>query len=138
MISIVRSPYHFRGITRPKTRKNFTMGGRTTKTILIKRSDWYKRLLLTTAVAGVMMIGMPPFIAAENLQEKSQEQEAMAVINHAISTWQNFMNDPDMSGFRAHVKGGQGVLIFPRLMKGAFVLGAEGGNGVLLVRHDRK
>ena len=107
------------------------------KTILIKRSDWYKRLLLTTAVAGVMMIGMPPFIAAENLQEKSQEQEAMAVINHAISTWQNFMNDPDMSGFRAHVKGGQGVLIFPRLMKGAFVLGAEGGNGVLLVRHDR-
>lgn len=83
------------------------------------------------------MIGMPQRTAAENLQEKSQEQEAMAIINHAIMTWQNFMQDPDMSDFRAHVKEGQGVLIVPRLMKGAFVLGAEGGNGVLLVRLDK-
>ena len=104
---------------------------------ILTRSDWSRRLLFMTAVAGVMMIGMPQFIAAEKVQEKSQEQEAMAVINHAISTWQNFMTDPDMSSFRTHVKGGQGVLIFPRLMKGAFVLGAEGGNGVLLVRNDR-
>jgi hypothetical protein len=30
----------------------------------------------------------------------------MAIINHATSTWQNFMQDLDMSGFLAHVKGG--------------------------------
>ena len=51
--------------------------------------------------------------------------------------WQNFMQDPDMSGFRTHVKGVQGVLIFPILMKGAFVFGIEGGNGVLLVRNEK-
>jgi len=105
---------------------------------ILKRSDWYRRLLFATAVVtGILMIGMPQRTAAENLQEKAQEREAMAIINHATSTWQNFMQDPDMSGFRSHVKGGQGVLIFPRLMKGAFVLGAEGGNGVLLVRNSK-
>src|SRR6185295_18925436 len=105
---------------------------------ILKKSNWYRRLLFTTAVViGILMIGMPQRTAAENLQEKAQEGEAMAIINHATSTWQNFMQDPDMSGFRTHVKGGQGVLIFPRLMKGAFVLGAEGGNGVLLVRNSK-
>ena len=105
---------------------------------ILKRSDWYSGLLFMTAVVtGAMIIGLPQWTAAENLQEKAKEQEARAIINHATSTWQNFMQDPDMSGFRAHVKGGQGVLIFPRLMKGAFVLGAEGGNGVLLVRHEK-
>jgi lipid-binding SYLF domain-containing protein len=108
---------------------------------ILRRSDWYRRLrFMTAVVTGVVMIGMAQRTAAENVQEQAQEQaqeqEAMAIINHATSTWQNFMQDPDMSGFRAHVKEGQGVLIFPRLMKGAFVLGAEGGNGVLLVRHD--
>jgi hypothetical protein len=85
--------------------------------------DLYKCLLFV----AVMMIVMPQLTAAEKVQEKSQEQEAMAIINHATSAWQNLMQDPDMAGFRAHVKGGQGVLI---------VLGAEGGNGGLLVRHD--
>jgi len=59
------------------------------------------------------------------------------LVRTAGSTWQNFMQDPDMSGFRAHVKKVQGVLIFPRLMKGAFVFGLEGGNGVLLVRDQK-
>ena len=106
--------------------------------MILRRSDWYRRLrFITAVVTGVVMIGMAQHTAAENVQEKAQEQEAMAIINHATSTWQNFMQDPDMSGFRAHVKEGQGVLIFPRLMKGAFVLGAEGGNGVLLVRNSK-
>ena len=99
--------------------------------------DLYKCLLLLAVVLMGMMIVMPQPKAAETVQEKTQEQEAMAIINHATSTWQSFMQDPDMSGFRDHINGGQGVLIFPRLMKGAFVLGAEGGNGLLLVRHDR-
>ena len=98
--------------------------------------DLYKCLLLTAVGLTGMMI-MPHQILAETVQEKLQDQEAKTIINHALSTWQNFMQDPEMSDFRAHLKEGHGVLIFPRLMKGAFVLGAEGGNGVLLVRHDR-
>src|SRR6185295_16168125 len=105
-------------------------------TISQRRSLYKCRLLMAGVLTGSMVV-MPQFTVAENVQDKALEQEAMAIINHATLTWQNFMQDPDMSGFRSHVKGGQGVLIFPRLMKGAFVLGAEGGNGVLLVRNSK-
>ncbi len=80
---------------------------------------------------------MPQRTAAENVQEKVQEQEAEALIDQATLTWHNFMQDPDLSGFRAHLKSVQGVLIFPRLMKGAFVVGMEGGNGVLFARDEK-
>src|SRR5262245_47748548 len=102
-----------------------------------KRNDWYGRLLfMTVIVMEFMMTGMPQrSAAAENVQENVYEAEG--IINQATLTWQNFMQDPDLSSFRASVKGAQGVLIFPKLMKGAFVFGIEGGNGVLLVRNEK-
>ena len=102
------------------------------------RNDWYKRpLFILAVVMGIILIGTPQRTAAENIQEKAQEQEAEAVISQATLTWHNFMRDPDLSGFRTHLKRVQGVLIFPRLMKGAFVFGMEGGSGVLLVRDEK-
>src|SRR5262245_4170507 len=110
------------------------MGGQTMETNS-KRSNWFGRLLFIPAVVmGVMLIGMPPHHGAGNTEELIQERdEPVWLINKATLTWQNFMQDPDLSGFRAHVKGVKGVLIFPKLMKGAFVFGMEGGNGVLIV-----
>lgn len=103
---------------------------------IMNRNDWSGRLLLIAAVvtAGILTV-MPQRTAAENVQENVYEAEG--IINQATLTWQNFMQDPDLSGFRTNVKGAQGVLIFPKLMKGAFVFGIEGGNGVLLVRNEK-
>jgi SH3 domain-containing YSC84-like protein 1 len=104
----------------------------------ISKRNWDKRLVCILAtVMGIILIGMPLRTAAENIQEKAQEQEAEAVINQATLTWHNFMQDPDLSGFRAHLKRVHGLLIFPRLMKGAFVFGMEGGSGVLFVRDEK-
>ena len=83
------------------------------------------------------MIGLPQRTAAETVQVRVQEQEAEAIVNQATSTWHNFMQDPDLSGFRAQLGRVKGVLIFPRLMKGAFVVGSEGGNGVLFARDEQ-
>jgi SH3 domain-containing YSC84-like protein 1 len=94
------------------------------------------QFFILAALIGVMMIGLPQRTAAENVQEKVQEQ-AEALIDQATLTWRNFMQDPDLSGFRAHLKSVQGVLIFPRLTKGAFIVGMEGGNGVLLARDEK-
>lgn len=106
-----------------------------------KRNERYQRLLvILTVVMGMITISMPQRTAAENIekvQERVQEQEAEAIISQAILAWHNFMHDPDLSGFRAHLKKVHGVLIFPRLMKGAFVVGVEGGNGVLLARDEK-
>ena len=102
-----------------------------------KRKDRDKCLFFILAtLMGVMMMGLPQRTTAENVQEKVQEQ-AEALIDQATLTWQNFMQDPDLSGFRAHLKSVQGVLILPRLTKGAFIVGMEGGNGVLLARDEK-
>jgi hypothetical protein len=84
---------------------NLTMSGRTMGTIT-KKNHWYKRLLLMAAVlTGTVLNSIPQHnAAAENAQEKVQEQEAKTIMNQAVATWQNFMQDPDLSGFRAHVK----------------------------------
>lgn len=64
-------------------------------------------------------------------------QEAETVIQQAGSTWQDFMQDPDLSGFRNHIKGVKALLIVPKLLKGAFMYGVEGGNGVLFIRDEK-
>jgi len=103
-----------------------------------RKSGCFKQLLLmTTALAGIMVIDMPPPTSAENVQENVQRQEAETIMTQATMTWQNFMQDPDLSSFRSHVKDAKGILIFPRLFKGAFLFGVEGGNGVLFVRDEK-
>lgn len=91
---------------------------------------------LLAALMGVMMIGLPQRTAAENRQETVQEQTE-ALIDQATLTWHTFMQDPELSGFRAHLKSMHGILIFSRLTKGAFLVGIEDGNGVLLARDEK-
>ena len=87
--------------------------------------------LWTVAVPMMIMItGLPQSTFGEDVKETDQ------ILNQAATTWQNFMQDPEMSGFREHVKQAKGVLIMPRLVKGAFLFGLEGGNGVLFVRDE--
>jgi lipid-binding SYLF domain-containing protein len=77
-----------------------------------------------------MVTGFPRSTSAEDVKETDQ------ILTQAATTWQNFMQDPEMSGFREHVKQAKGVLIVPGLLKGAFLFGLEGGNGVLFVRDE--
>ncbi len=47
---------------------------------------------------------------------------------------ERLMSDSNMPEFKRYLAKARGVLIFPELIKGGFILGAEGGSGVLLVR----
>lgn len=60
--------------------------------------------------------------AAEELVEKSR-----FVI-------ERFLVDEELPELKGYVKRARGLIIFPQLVKGAFVVGAEGGSGVLMVR----
>ena len=60
--------------------------------------------------------------------------EATQLVEKARLTVQSFMCDNKMGAFRDLIKKADGVLIAPELLKGAFVIGASGGNAVLLVR----
>jgi len=60
--------------------------------------------------------------------------EATQLVEKARLTVQNFMCDEKLGAFRDLIKKADGVLIAPDLLKGAFIVGASGGNAVLLVR----
>jgi SH3 domain-containing YSC84-like protein 1 len=60
--------------------------------------------------------------------------DATQALAQADATLQNFLKDPDMTSFREYAKNAKGVYIVPKLVKGAFMVGLEGGNGVLLAR----
>jgi lipid-binding SYLF domain-containing protein len=46
---------------------------------------------------------------------------------------ENFMADHNLEAFGALIKRAKAVFLVPELLKGAFILGASGGNGLLLV-----
>jgi lipid-binding SYLF domain-containing protein len=63
--------------------------------------------------------------------------DAKGLIDQAENTLKNFMNDPDMKWFGKHLQEAKGVYIVPKLTKGAFIFGVEGGNGVVLARDEK-
>lgn len=63
--------------------------------------------------------------------------EASQLVQKAAMTFQNFENAKEMSAFRDLMKKAKGVFIAPQVLKGAFIIGASGGSGVLLARDNK-
>ncbi len=61
--------------------------------------------------------------------------EQTDLLNRAATTAQHMQQDPAFERARAMLRQAKGVLIVPSLVKGGFIFGAEGGNGVLLQRN---
>jgi lipid-binding SYLF domain-containing protein len=66
-----------------------------------------------------------------------EASDAKGLVDQAETTLKNFMNDPDMKWFASHLQEAKGVYIVPKLTKGAFIFGVEGGNGVVLARDEK-
>jgi len=65
-------------------------------------------------------------------------QDARQLVDKARLTFESFMADKDLGpSVRSLVKRAKGVLIYPQLLKGAFLVGVSGGSGVMLA-HDAK
>ncbi len=86
---------------------------------------------MTMLVAGALVIGPVASAYADDKQEATQ------LVEKARLTLDSFMKDGNMGAFRDLLKKAEGVFIAPQVLKGAFIVGASGGNGVLLVR-DKK
>lgn len=64
-------------------------------------------------------------------------QDADHMVEKARMLMENFMNDPNLEACRDLIKKAKGVFITPELLKGAFIVGVSGGNGVLLIRDEK-
>lgn len=64
--------------------------------------------------------------------------EARQLVERARLTVESFAADPVLGGdFRSLLARAHGVFVAPQVLKGAFIVGASGGSGVLLARDDR-
>ncbi len=89
-----------------------------------------KTLHAITLAAGLALVAaLAP--APADAQGYSDEQQ---LVDEAALTLHTLLNDPNLRPLRQFIKDARAVLIVPELLKGGFVLGAEGGNGVFLVR----
>ena len=83
------------------------------------------------AVALALAAGAASFPAAA-------ASERAELLRDADTTVTNLKHDPSFDLARGMIQNARAVYIVPKLVKGGFIFGAEGGDGVLLVRkgHD--
>lgn len=79
----------------------------------------------------IVTLGSSCFITAAAADDK---MEAQQLVEKAGMTFQSFINDANMVDMRNLLKDAKGLFITPQLLRGAFVIGASGGSGVLLKR----
>lgn len=85
----------------------------------------------------LMIVLVASFVSGcASVQSMSADQRATQVLGAAQMAFENMHKAPDtvMDDFRTLFPKAQGVVIFPGLLKGGFVVAAEGGNGVLLAK----
>jgi lipid-binding SYLF domain-containing protein len=81
-----------------------------------------------------------PFISLALLFASAPAQAAdpAAVLNRSMVTVDKMKTDPTFGPSRHILRDARAVLIVPQLIKGGFIFGAEGGDGVLLQRLGRQ
>jgi SH3 domain-containing YSC84-like protein 1 len=98
------------------------------------RRGRFHRLWACAGAIAALTIGLA---AVPVVVRANDAADAKALIDQAEATLKNFMTDPDMKWFGSHLQQAKGVYIVPKLTKGAFIFGVEGGNGVVLARDEK-
>jgi SH3 domain-containing YSC84-like protein 1 len=83
---------------------------------------------------GVFLFCGGVFMNISSSLAASPALEAKKVVETSRLTLEGFLADPANKEFQNLIKKAQGVYITPSLLKGAFVVGVSGGNGLLLIR----
>lgn len=89
-----------------------------------------RRLVSRFFVAAALLAGMLT-VPAGNARA---ETEAEALVTEARLTVDRLMADKEFFELPKFIKAAKGIYIIPQLVKGGFILGAEGGTGVFLAR----
>ncbi|HKT33494.1 MAG TPA: lipid-binding SYLF domain-containing protein [Nitrospira sp.] len=97
-------------------------------------SERFHRIVACAGLIAALAIGL---VVAPVTVLADDAKDAKGLIDQAEVSLKNFLNDPDMKWFASHLQDAKGILILPKLTKGAFIFGVEGGNGVLLARDEQ-
>jgi len=95
---------------------------------LSKRRIGRRALIASLALAPAMMKAMPAFALTE-------QQE---LIDEARITFDKLIGSLEFGELPGYVKKAKAIMIFPDIFKAGFVIGGQGGSGLLLVRDAAK
>lgn len=105
----------------------------------------YLRRLTPAIAAAALLAGGPALAAGEDTMRQDSAQpdatneradvqtEAGETVQEAAAVAERLRADPDIAGL---LEQSQGVFIVPDLVRGAFIVGASGGDGVLMARQN--
>ncbi len=83
-------------------------------------------VLTAAALLTLVAVGIRPAAADD-------AQDARQLVEKARLTLESFLADPQMGpNLRYYVPKAKGILIYPQVLRGAFIFGASGGSGVFL------
>ena len=85
----------------------------------------------------MQILAKAAFAAALFVAPAAQASDQTELLARANRTVDHLRSDPAFAQAARMVHGARGILIVPRLIKGGFIFGAEGGDGVLLRRNGR-
>jgi lipid-binding SYLF domain-containing protein len=68
--------------------------------------------------------------------QRDKNSTAVDLVNRATETVKRFKGMPDLKIFAEYMPTAHGIVVLPSVIKGGFMFGGEGGNGVLLVKSD--
>jgi lipid-binding SYLF domain-containing protein len=94
-----------------------------------------RRLLISILLVILVAAGMLLTTAASSAA--ADPKEAQGIVDKARVTFDNFMSDPHYTWLHENLKNAKGLLIFPQVIKGGFVIGGSGGTGVLVLRDEK-
>ncbi len=82
--------------------------------------------VIVMAIAGF-------FPGSTDAADTTEKAKAQILVDQAVITVEEFMEDPSMEWLQNNLKDAKGLLIVPGLLKAGFVWGGSGGNGILVV-----
>lgn len=86
-------------------------------------------------MASGLMCGVVVGLLFVALAHAGDARDSQQLVDRAKLTFDAFQADPQLaSWFRTEAKDVKAIFIVPHLLRGAFVVGASGGSGVLLAR----
>ncbi len=95
----------------------------------IDRHAWTS--IVSGAAAALVLLS----VAAVPRVWANDAQDARQLVDKARLTFESFQSDPQLGpGLRDIVRKAKGVMIDPQVLRGAFLVGGAGGNGVFLAR----
>jgi lipid-binding SYLF domain-containing protein len=93
-------------------------------------------------ISGVLSSGLIGALAVLVLATSAPARaddsvRAQGLVDRSRVTFDAFVADKEMTWLNAHLEDARGILIMPQILKGAFIFGASGGSGVLVVRDEK-